>query len=528
MNPNLRSVTKEKRELQMMRRLMPATVVAMTTKIAFTLLCCTVLVLVATPARADGDVCSAATSRTCGVTITITGTSGHLTATIVGGGEGSAYDGSEDELVGIINNSSAAVGAIVLSGPDAFGFETGDANDGACVFFGLGTVARPCGPTGYEGVNNLGLNNTFVGISTDLSTGKVLFTTPLAAGASTWFSLESTPTSVVAIGEAKTLTASATAFPFGPVTGSGPFTENATVDDYQITPLSALTPGADMMTITAIPVLSNQFGAANFPTLNCIPYADYSSLGNPVCVEVERDCTGPDCANLVYSATLDFNIDANSQPTGVGGAAFLGQAGTACPTKGFDRNITSSYTGSAIGTGVDPLKGGSGGGGSCYVGAFDPTAADVAPGVAVSTFFGFEFPVSDTKVNPILQPIPVLLNWDLKDTSGNPVTNLILCANTSCPTGGANPPWVNLSLIALTPNVANCTAIANASSPLPSVPNLLVKGHPPLGLVNFGKGEYSFVWNTATNLKLKGCQVRVVAQFSSGAFDAPAVFQYAY
>jgi hypothetical protein len=349
------------------------------------------------------------------------------------------------------------------------------------------------------------------------------------------FSLEAPPTAVVAVGEAKTLTASATTFPFGPFVASGggvfvetPGPNQATPDDYQITALSALTPGADMMTITAIPV--SHFGVlgslTHFSTLDCIPYADYSTAaGSATCVEVERDCTGLDCPNLVYSATLDFNID--TSVGNIGGAAFLGQAGAACPTNGFDRNITTSYTGSQVGT-IDPLKGGSGGGGSCYMGAFNPTAPTVAPGVTVSTFFGFEFPVSNTKVNPILQPIPVLLNWDLKDTSGNPVTNLILCANTSCPTGGTNPPWVNLSLIALTPNVANCTAIANASSPLPSVPNLLVKGHPPLGLVNFGKGEYSFVWNTATNLKLKGCQVRVVAQFSSGAYDAPAVFQYAY
>ena len=161
--------------------------------------------------------------------------------------------------------------------------------------------------------------------------------------------------------------------------------------------------------------------------------------------------------------------------------------------------------------------------------AFDPTVAAVGPGVTVSTFFGFEFPVSNTKVNPILQPIPVLLNWDLHDNAGNPVTTLRLCPNTSG--SGCTAPWVNLSLTALSApasTLANCNAIAAASSPLPSVPNLLAKGHPPLGLVNFGKGEYSFLWNTASNLKLKGCQVRVVLQFDNGGFQAPAVFQYAF
>ncbi len=268
------------------------------------------------------------------------------------------------------------------------------------------------------------------------------------------------------------------------------------------------------------------FSATNFPNLACVPYADFSSANNPVCVEIERDCSGADCTTFLYNATLDFNIDAHSLPNGIGGAAFIGKDGLPCPRNDFDVNITSSYTGSSV---TDPISGSSKkGGGSCYLAAFDPSVSPVAPGVTVSTFFGFEFPVSNTKVNPLLPPLPVPLSWDFKDSSGNPVNNLTLCANTSCPTGGANPPWVNLSLTALTPNVADCDQIAANSSPLPSVPNLLVKGHPALGLVNLGKGEYSFVWNTQTNLKLKGCQVTVVLQFSSGLAVFPAKFQYVY
>src|SRR5205814_6753988 len=73
------------------------------TKIVFTLFCSVLLIAVTAPARAD--VCSDAfqTAATppsgCGVTITVSGTSGSLTATIsVGGGP---YDGLEDQLVGI-------------------------------------------------------------------------------------------------------------------------------------------------------------------------------------------------------------------------------------------------------------------------------------------------------------------------------------------------------------------------------------------------------------------------------------------
>ena len=68
MNPNFRSLTKEKRELQMMRRLMPATLAAMT-KIAFTLLCCTLLMLVAAPAWAPSQQAFAQNKVTHGGTI---------------------------------------------------------------------------------------------------------------------------------------------------------------------------------------------------------------------------------------------------------------------------------------------------------------------------------------------------------------------------------------------------------------------------------------------------------------------------
>ncbi|MGD0182991.1 MAG: hypothetical protein ABSC15_24525 [Terriglobales bacterium] len=60
-------------------------------KALFAVLCCTVLMLIAAPAKAD--VCSTAFPQvpSCGVTITITGSSGNLVATF--GGSGVPYDG---------------------------------------------------------------------------------------------------------------------------------------------------------------------------------------------------------------------------------------------------------------------------------------------------------------------------------------------------------------------------------------------------------------------------------------------------
>ena len=514
-------------------------------KALFAVLCCTVLMLMASPAMAD--VCSTAFPQvpSCGVTITITGSSGNLVATF--GGSGVPYDGDEDQLVGITNNSTVAVGAIILSAPgtsnppytsNIFAFD----GDGACTYFGSCSY----GPTGYEGPNN-----SFVGTSPDLTTGKVLFTAALAPnGGTTWFSLENTPSAVAAIGENKPLTAGATTiFPFGPFTcvnGEGiTCTETSVADDLQVAPRNSA--AGDALTVTAVPVAAGplsldnwgpdyfgiegplpveppsgqlRFSAANYSNLACVPYSDFSSAGNPGCIELELDCpaTDSDGCQFVYTATADFNVDKLSLPNGIGGAHFLGEHdgnpngyNGQCPTTGFNVDIFESYTA----TQPDPIRGG-GTGNSCFVTAFDPTAQPVPPGQTVSTFFGFEFPVSDTKVNPIFVPLPVFLNWDYNNSLGQPVTNLTLCPNSSGT--GCTAPWVYPYLTALSSSSA-CKAIAAASSPLPSLFNS--------GLLNFGHGEYTFVWNTATKIKgLLGCQVSVVLQFDSGLTASPAVFQY--
>lgn len=543
MTANLLTLTKEKRELQSKGQFLLATALSMK-RVVFAVLCCTLLMLFAAPAWADP--CSAPTigpavnitgfpnnTPTCGIVITIVrgSTSGNITATI--SGSGLPYDNQDDQLVGIQNNStSVTVGAIVLSGTstqDPFGFD----GDGPCFYnsadcfnnFPMGYV-----PSGYEGPDN-----TFIGISQDTTTGKVLFTTPIPPGGSTWFALEGIPTILAAIGENKTLTAgSTTSFPFGPFTCSGSLeggitcTENSSGGDaLQLAPVNSA--AGDTLTVAPVTESFSAFSAANYLTLSCVPYSDFNTAGSPVCVELELDCppADSDTCQFVYTATADFNIDKSILPDGIGGAHFLGEhdgspAGSGyngqCPTTGFNVDIIESYTA----TKPDPITGG-GRGNSCFVTAFDPTAQVVPPGTTVSTFFGFEFPVSDTKVNPILVGIPVPLSWDFNNSLGQPVTNLSLCkavnSDGTCATPGVSAPWVYLSLTALSSTTA-CQNVAKASSPLPSVFNS--------GLLNFGRGEYSFVWNTLTNpAGLKGCRVNVVLQFDSGLIVGPAVFQYA-
>lgn len=87
------------------------------------MICCCLLFFVATQARAEAVsypfTCAGVPAPApCGITITINGSSGHLTATIATPEGAGSYDGSDDQIVGIINESATvAVGAIRLSAP---------------------------------------------------------------------------------------------------------------------------------------------------------------------------------------------------------------------------------------------------------------------------------------------------------------------------------------------------------------------------------------------------------------------------
>src|SRR6202795_113312 len=120
-----------------------------------------------------------------GVFITINpGTSG---SSITFPGNGNPYDGDEDTLVGIQNNSSSSLSSVTLTSngnPLAFAFD----HDGPCSLNPNDCFDRP---TGYEGPNN-----TF-DISSN-ATGTVKFITPIPPGGSTWFPLENNPQSVTA------------------------------------------------------------------------------------------------------------------------------------------------------------------------------------------------------------------------------------------------------------------------------------------------------------------------------------------
>lgn len=93
------------------------------------------------------------------------------------------YDGADDTLVGVLNQSSEALGHVFLaSGSNIFGFD----EDGICSsLYSSFNASCPFGPTGYEGPGT-----SFIEISPDYTSGVVSFNPTIAPGGTAYFSLE--------------------------------------------------------------------------------------------------------------------------------------------------------------------------------------------------------------------------------------------------------------------------------------------------------------------------------------------------
>jgi hypothetical protein len=290
-------------------------------------------------------------------------------------------------------------------------------------------------------------------------------------------------------------------------------------DKYKITP--SFNTGGESLTITFVPVLYSAFTPPpNFPNEACVPFADISPtdpnapLSSDVCGTYQADCSvggvpnGGDCTTLLYTVLESYDLPPNLPA--IGGPDGLIVHGVGCPTSGV--NAESIFYSYSV-TRIDPTTTVKGKGtGSCFEVTYTPGAPLITSGTT-SSFFGFEFPVSNTRLNPIFIPLPVWLSWDYRNSSsGNPVTNLNLCNNT---TGlGCTAPWVNLGAI---PIACPAGPATGPEVPISSVFNT--------GLLNFGGGEYSFFWNTAKGFK-KGTCVSVVLTFNTGLTVFPASFKF--
>jgi hypothetical protein len=295
--------------------------------------------------------------------------------------------------------------------------------------------------------------------------------------------------------QTQTLTAGATAiFPIG-------------TDDYELAAIDNA--GGEQITVLPIPVLqstsnpgstpANTFNPGSlFSTFSCSPYGDFSEAGNPECTEFQLTCSGAsDCETFLYTATTHYSFPPNFP--GLGGPGFLKASGQSCPSTNFDKNIFEFYS-------QDTTHKGGGGGLSCFVAAYTTGAPPV---VTASSFEGFEWPVSDTQLNPIIPGLPVPLSWDYD------VPNLTVCPNASGT--GCNPPWVYASSIQIAcPN----------GPPVPPNPSPISVSR----LLNFGKGEdglteYFFFWLTQRHSK--GCTSAVLT-FDNGLSVVPAQFKYIF
>jgi hypothetical protein len=196
MTANLLTPVKEEKK----RELMSAIALTTSKKIAFTTICCALLMFIAAPAWAaqnDLGLCSGAlpvpnpngpNATGCGFVITVTeiGEGGAATKFFVTNtGNGNPYDSLEDVLVGIQNNSGGTLASITLTTPNvgenAFLFD----GDGPCALRSQGHPECSLGGSGYEGPNN-----TFSGITGNGTTGTVNFTVGIPNGQGTWFALE--------------------------------------------------------------------------------------------------------------------------------------------------------------------------------------------------------------------------------------------------------------------------------------------------------------------------------------------------
>jgi hypothetical protein len=137
------------------------------------------------PTAAHAVTCAALTSADanyvsagggCNTLITLNA-NGTVTVTVP---NANPYDGTEDNYVGVVNNSSSAVGSLSLSGSNIFGFD----GDGIDTF---GISGNGSDNTGYGGTN------AFFTI-TDANDGIVNFLTSIGANGGTGaFSLEEAP-----------------------------------------------------------------------------------------------------------------------------------------------------------------------------------------------------------------------------------------------------------------------------------------------------------------------------------------------
>jgi hypothetical protein len=454
----------------------------------------------------------------CGALITVSKVdeSGNATAfTVTNLGNGNPYDGTEDTLFGIVNNSGGMLQSIVLSSPDTtfggiFNFDA----DGPCQW-ALESNDNPndcfTPPEGYTRTGYEGPDNTFINIIENKTSGTVSFTHTIPNnGGSTWFALEGTPAS---LGQT--------------IEPGGTYVYPVGQDNVKLMPFNNL--GGELVTFSFVQVLQSSFDLnrpTNFPNESCIPYADFSSVQH-TCIEAQLTCTqgtatSNDCDTFLYQIMTNYDLPADLAATGIGGPDFLYFQNGICPNGASGaQSIFLSYNV----TRVDPVtKGGSNPTNGCFVATYTPGATPITSG-GTSTFVGFQSPVSNTALNIVKAGSVVPLKWVQLNNQGIPVTNLSLCtaiSGSTCTTPGVLAPW--LFVQAYTVSGALCTADVAVGTDI-----LLTTAAGGSGLQNLSStqpGLYQYNWKTPSGTP-KGTCAEITFTYSSGVFlVTPPEFQF--
>jgi hypothetical protein len=443
MNPNLHSVTKEKRELQMMRRLMPATLASVLMLVLFA------------PAIAFSQ------TQTSGALLAIDGTvtNGDIVTPV----HFKIYDSQihtgivQSVPIGGGGNCVAAdqipTDAYVLQGGAPTGCDPGDSFETSQ---GIGTASLSVGGSTFAIATQYLENN---GDATFCTSDGV--TPPICANPDTGFltvtnsgndftgtiTLSGTALNPNGISSSYCPTGGTVSDSFtGPLSGAGGFvtlalsTDSSNCGGFNQPQTQTLGPGGavtfvagnDTWTdaavnnlggekITFLPVPTRQGSFSPGPLFTgdqCNPYDDFSGPENPVCAPFLLTCSGAtDCSTYTHKVTAQY-----IGPFDQGFPHFLKASGATSPTSNFDTNIFLSldFVGDPV-----PKKSGGGGGSSYYAPTFGNTGGEQDVPVSIKGYASLFFnPIKNLPtVNHWEEFVPIPLIWQEFDANNLLVTN---------------------------------------------------------------------------------------------------------
>ncbi|HEU5002157.1 MAG TPA: hypothetical protein VFW71_05185 [Actinomycetota bacterium] len=422
------------------------------------------------------------------------------------------FNGSEDTLIGVQNDSNSTLGAITLqgTGTDSQGNAVGDFafdQDGVCSgdneSGNSGFVAPPADcpydPSGYAGPNNTFTNITTV--TTTADQGTVQFKVAIIPGGSTYFSLEGNinTANLHVIKASPTLTTSTpSTAAFGSTLG-----DTATLS-------GATTPTGSVVFSLYGPNDPHCTGATAYT--NTVPVGNGTNLasGN----------TGTNLAPGLYEwvATYAGDVNNNQATSGCGNEPVT--VGQATPT--LSTNATVSVTaGSAI-SDAAVLGGGSSPTGAITFAAFGPNN-NSCTGTAAYTSVSVTVTGDNTyHSSPAFVPTaPGTYQW-VATYSGD-VTNTMV----TDPCGSANESSMVMMAALANPTVTTTAHGAGAIGGTISDTAYLAGGNNPTGSISFkvyGPGDTS----CSTSLATLAATVNGNGTYQSGPYSPTAVGTYRF